>query len=809
MISQMNNSMMAELTQFLSLLTAYKGPDEWIEFRCYDDKKRHGKTTHRSFHSTPEAAAKQAFTGGTIGELKRKGSGFFFGILPRTDAGKRARKTPKEEIAPGAVCWVDIDLKDLEGGADDLAAIIADLKPTPSIIIRSGGGVHCYWLLDKNYPGRQIEAANISIMTLSQGDKRAYNLDRIIRLPYSWHCKQDPPVRVSVEVMTERRFSLESLCDWWAVPSGETGQVLPFTGGATVIPDDIKAIRPRPTFSPMVERLITNSPQLARWFKNEDHKGDASHNDADIINELLYRQVTVEDVADAISKKIAADGRKKGHRYIPLQINKEILRLAQRDPPVNVQRRPTSAPQATEAAPMAEQAAEPVECTPIPMVHLERSPDDYQDKRKRGRPVDSLLNCEALIQLAQLDRQFRYDSFTDQIVIPQVKKDVITGLPMVGGDGKAITENVMVHDSLITDLRLEIAREWQVEFGKEAVKDCFIYVARKHAFNPVQDYLYQCADDHQYTGIIETYLTDILGAVIPPEFAVLCINIGINWLVSAAARGLRPGCKADSALILKGPQSAGKTAFFRLLPPSERMFSNSRLEVKGGRDSYSALRGVWIWEFGELAGMRKSDVEPLKNWLTGQEDRYSKKYERFETFQPRHTIWCGSTNSPEFLRDLTGDRRFWPIEVGPVINTARLIATRDQLWADAVHLLNGTGGIKERRNWWLSKEEEEELARYQTPFKEEDTWTTMIRNHEHENKPNTAHQILRDVIGLTSAQQNRGAIQRLGAILASLKWQKGRYTVEIFDFETDRHGCKFRINEKKRQRNAWKPPVQL
>ena len=100
MISQMNNSMMAELTQFLSLLPAYKGPDEWIEFRCYDDKKRHGKTTHRSFHSTPEAAAKQAFTGGTIGELKRKGSGFFFRHPSPHRCGEKSKENTEGRNSP-------------------------------------------------------------------------------------------------------------------------------------------------------------------------------------------------------------------------------------------------------------------------------------------------------------------------------------------------------------------------------------------------------------------------------------------------------------------------------------------------------------------------------------------------------------------------------------------------------------------------------------------------------------------------------------------------------------------------------------
>ena len=794
-----NLNIFDQIKQFLDLLhPGINETDDLIEFRCFHDPKT-SKDTFRRWYDTTDQAAKEA-SDFLIDNMRQRKLGFFVGVMARKAESRVQKKSSKNLICDGSTVWVDIDLKDINHDEDHLDQIIDSMSPTPSIIIRSGGGAHCYWLLDRRYPKIDIEDQNKALSKALHGDPQAVDCTRIIRLPYSYNCKPEHPnpVQASIQIMTDRRYTLAGIAKFYPPPANTLN--FPRKSRAMAIPDTLQSMKPRPQLARSIERLMERDTTVVdlfhnRGLKTKDQSG--SMYDIRLINKLLYSQIYVEDVADCIAKKLQSDGRagKKPDRYIPHQINQEIQLLKNRG--INVQYRPN-----TPNTPPTTVQAEPLEMEPIPLVALERYDKDHRDKEKRGKPRPSLMNCHALMKIRQMDEGFGYNEFSDQIEVNAVKKGD-DGLPVIGADGKAETTKIMVHDSKITELRLDFAREWQVEFPKEKCMDVFLYVARQCSYNPVQDYLLEQASKYKLSDKIDRYTSEILNAKVPDQYTELVNKMGRYWLISGVARQLRPGCKADTAMILKGPQNAGKTSFFRVLCPDPKYFSNSKLDVRGGRDAYSSLRGVMIWEFGELAGMRKSDVEPLKNFLSNQEDRYCKKYERFETYQPRAVVFCGSTNNQEFLRDLTGDRRFWPIEVGDV-DLEKLREWRDQLWADAVHL------FQQGQQWWFTAEENQQLANYQMPFREQDTWATMIGNADLK-EPNTAHQILRDVIGLTSAQQNRGAIMRLGSILSSMGWTKGRFTVHIFDWDlTPINGQmqKMKINERTAIRNAWRPPCK-
>src|SRR6185436_3179557 len=93
--------------------------------------------------------------------------------------------------------------------------------------------------------------------------------------------------------------------------------------------------------------------------------------------------------------------------------------------------------------------------------------------------------------------------------------------------------------------------------------------------------------------------------------------------------------------------------------------------------------GKWIVEASDLAGKRKSEIEQLKAMLSRQVDGPARlAYAHFPVERPRQFIIIGTTNSPAYLTDPTGGRRFWPIEV-QAFRLDWIKANRDQLWAEA------------------------------------------------------------------------------------------------------------------------------
>lgn len=135
-------------------------------------------------------------------------------------------------------------------------------------------------------------------------------------------------------------------------------------------------------------------------------------------------------------------------------------------------------------------------------------------------------------------------------------------------------------------------------------------------------------------------------------------------LAAAVARIYEPGKKFDSVLILNGPQGVGKSTFFSKLAGD--WFSDS-LTLTDMKDKSGAekLQGYWILELSELNGMKKADVETVKSFITRQDDKYRASYGVNVESHLRQSIIVGSTNAESgFLRDITGNRRFWPVRIG-------------------------------------------------------------------------------------------------------------------------------------------------
>lgn len=179
--------------------------------------------------------------------------------------------------------------------------------------------------------------------------------------------------------------------------------------------------------------------------------------------------------------------------------------------------------------------------------------------------------------------------------------------------------------------------------------------ASTHAFNEVQDYI----DALTWDGIprLDTLFVDYLGAEDTPYNRAVCRKI----FTAAVARAMTPGCKFDSMLILCGKQGLGKST---ILDRMSCGWFNDSIRTFEGKEASELLQGVWLVEVAELDAFRRTDVARIKQFLSLRADRYRAAYGRNVKELPRSCVFFGSCNQMDFLQDTTGNRRFWPVDVG-------------------------------------------------------------------------------------------------------------------------------------------------
>ncbi|WP_369473340.1 VapE domain-containing protein [Secundilactobacillus kimchicus] len=218
--------------------------------------------------------------------------------------------------------------------------------------------------------------------------------------------------------------------------------------------------------------------------------------------------------------------------------------------------------------------------------------------------------------------------------------------------------------------------------NKGKVDDAFILEAEQNRYHPVREYL----DGLVWDGVkrVETLLVDYLGA----ENTEYVRTVTRKFLAAAVARVERPGVKFDYMLVTSGPQGIGKTSLPQIL--AGKWFSNS-LEGVSGKDAYESLQGTWIMEMGEMNATKKADIEATKHFISKTEDIFRVAYGHYKSYFKRQCVFWGTSNDSEFLRDRTGNRRFWPVDVG--VNTPEKSVwddltneVRDQIWAEAKFL---------------------------------------------------------------------------------------------------------------------------
>ena len=346
----------------------------------------------------------------------------------------------------------------------------------------------------------------------------------------------------------------------------------------------------------------------------------------------------------------------------------------------------------------AEDFAEPVE--------EEANPDEWKTKLKVTEKGALVMCIENVVLILRHDPKLK-----DALALNEMEHNIVTrkSLPwrQVKGDSQWI-------DADDAALRYYLERVYGLS-SKDKIFDAVNVVAGENAFHPVRQYLDGCTWDG--TPRVETLLIDYLGA----EDTEYTRAVTRKTLAAAVARIYRPGCKFDYMLTIRGRQGLGKSALIAKL--GGEWFSDTFSTIQG-KEAYEQVLGVWLMEVGELAGMRKAEAETIKLYITKQSDRFRPAYGRRLQEFPRQCVFIGTTNEGEFLRDTTGNRRFWVVDTPgePERNMWEELtpATVRQVWGEAVEL------YKRGEALYLPPELEEEARKVQAAYEEENPKAGLV-----------------------------------------------------------------------------------
>lgn len=608
-----------------------------------------GRTTTRTF-GAGDVAAVAAW----IGERQARQNIYF--TVNRT-RGPVSSKPKKADMAAAVALHVDVDPRaGMEVGPERerIARMVEDWEqdgkklpfPRPSVVVDSGGGFQCFWLLDapvEDHP--EVEARNIAI-GVAMGADACHNIDRIMRLPGTVNVPGD---KKRAKGRTPRLASVVAE-DWIsrhaldAFPAAKTPDAGAAPSAAPARGVDLEGL---PLSDPCKSVIVNgHDPDDANRWGGDRSKAvwwvacemaRAGCNDAVMLGVLL-------DPDFAISAHVR--DQKGAERYARKQV---------------------------------QDAREEV--------------DNNFDCDKEGNPLSSSQR-NVRVALRRLGVDLRHDLLAERALVE--------GLD---GFGPNLDDDACNRLWLSIDERFRFRPT--VDFFNRVLSDH----ARQRAFHPVVDYLAAL----RWDGVprIGGWLASYGGAADTPYTRA----VGELVLVAAVRRVRRPGVKFDEMLVLESPQGTNKSTALKVLAVRDEWFTDDVPLNAEAKRVIEALAGKWIVEAGELKGMKKGGADHLKGFLSRTHDKARMAYDRREREVPRQCVIVGTTNDSRYLRDTTGNRRFWPVAVTG-FDLDALRRDRDQLWAEAAAREAEGVPIRLDPDLWAEAAEEQDARRVEEPFYE-------------------------------------------------------------------------------------------
>ena len=389
--------------------------------------------------------------------------------------------------------------------------------------------------------------------------------------------------------------------------------------------------------------------------------------------ETLYKQATGNDAIEGQFYSLASDVRK-------------TLRLMS-----NPQSQPNPAPSNSSEGEGSKQESEQefIERYKQNVAYVRSLLEKKEKKVSKDTTIEvPIKNLTNLICILQEDIHYK----------DLIKRNHLGLVDMLGDD--------LIEDEDITLIRERISRVYGLSYSKDDAWDVVRLIASQNEFHPVYDYFMSL----KWDGVDR--IAKLAEALVGKRANVLDIALVKRFLISAVVRPLEwanyarnVNWKIDTVLILKGAQGKRKSSFFKALCEDLSWFSDNLPSIKNNaKDASMHMLGKWIVEQAEFEGhVARSSVEMMKAFITRESENFRKPYGRSEINARRPSVLVGTTNSDAFLNDITGDRRYWVLDIPKthMIDLKFVRDNRSQIWAQAIDLY--TKG----HQWWLTDQEQE------------------------------------------------------------------------------------------------------
>jgi putative DNA primase/helicase len=313
------------------------------------------------------------------------------------------------------------------------------------------------------------------------------------------------------------------------------------------------------------------------------------------------------------------------------------------------------------------------------------------------------------------------------------------------------------NDADIGILQAYLERHYSPRFTFITAKRALMVVAQGRSFHPVTDWLNTLTWD----GVdrIDTWLVTAFGALDCPYIR----EIGAKFLIAAVRRVRQPGSQFDYIPILEGAQDIGKSRCCQAL--FGEWFTDQLPASLKDKDCNLAMLGVWGIELAEIEHILKNDVDIVKAFISRRADRFRPPYGHGIILQPRQCVFIGTTNRNDYLRDDSGNRRFWPITCRRA-DFDWVVANRDQLWAEAAE--REAAGEK----IWLQENKVVRIAlEAQAARMVEDPWQNDVLKAVGPLKKISTRDIL-EAMKIPLERRDRVVANRIGGVLRAAGWSR-------------------------------------